>query len=111
MTRASRPRWFLPIAAPMLPWAAHFVVVYSLQGLACARGWPEAGARLALVGATVVALLVLSWIGMRAWRCHRAARERAGEALMAWLVLALTALALVATLFTSLPILLLTPCE
>lgn len=95
----------------MLPWALHFLAVYVLQALACARGWPEPATRLAMAGVTVLAMAALTWIGARAWRRRQSTLDHAGGALMAWLVLALAALALVATIFTTLPILLLTPCE
>ncbi len=128
MTRATAwldPQRLTGMAVPMLAWATHFVVVYSVQGVACARdalATPVAGATPAawwFALSTLAALAVIGWQGLRAWRCWRGAvvagsdvddtgvrRRRFACAVTA----ILCALAAVATVFTAIPILLLTTC-
>ena len=133
MSRATAwldPRRLTGMAVPMLAWATHFVVVYSVQGVACARDAltaPVAGAMpvtwwFAL--STLAALAVIAWQGRRAWRGWRGAVARqeaeagaetddAGlrRGRFACAVTGiLAALAAVATAFTAIPILLLTTC-
>lgn len=108
MTRA-RPRRFTRIAAPLLPWAIHFVAVYSLQGLVCARGWSQLAGQTGMIGMTVVALAAIASIGFHAWRGMR--RESSAEALFtARVTLYASGLSLVAVLFTATPLWLLAPC-
>lgn len=133
MTRAIAwldPRRLTGMSVPMLAWATHFLVVYSVQGVACARdalSTPVAGAMpvtwwFAL--STLVALAVIAWQGLRAWRGWRGAVAAQDAAVasdatdaglrrgrFACAVTAiLSALAAVATVFTAIPILLLTTC-
>lgn len=117
------PYRLLGIAAPMAVWALHLVVLYSLQGLACAEGWNRA--RLAgLEPLTWCALVLglaafaaLARLGLHAWRgwhaAHAdrahpaaAARRRFGAAVTG----ALCVLSAVAVLFTTIPVLLLPGC-
>jgi len=106
-----RQRRFTWIAAPMLPWALHFVAVYGVQGLACARGWPEFPVRVGMFAITLLALAAIAWIGVRAWGSASAARSSGEKAFAARIASILSALALVAVAFTATPLLLLAPCE
>ncbi|KFN45303.1 hypothetical protein [Arenimonas composti] len=130
MLAAIGPRRLLGIAAPMALWALHFVTVYSLAGLACARGWDRRAALgLPLVSwwmllATVLALLLIALLGLRAHRRWRRAiaaapaassvdadadvarRHRFSAAATALVAL----LAAVAVLFTAVPVALLPLC-
>jgi len=99
------------IASPFVVWALHFVAVYSIQGLACGRGWPVVGAWLGMGLATVPAFAAVAWIGLHARR-ELLAPEVPGEKRFAAKVVAmLSLLALMAMTFTSLPMLQLQPCE
>ncbi|HEY4529831.1 MAG TPA: hypothetical protein VIG97_05825 [Luteimonas sp.] len=117
------PYRLVGIGAPMAVWAVHLVVIYSLQGLACAEG--SGPARLAgLEALTWYALAIgvgayglLAWLALRAlrgWRAARAdrsapalaARQRFGAAVTG----ALCVLSAVAILFTTIPVLLLPGC-
>lgn len=113
------PHRLTGIAAPMAVWALHFVVVYAMQGLACAQHWqraPLAGREAVfwwLLLATLVALGVIAALGLRAWRALRAAdddgtaqRHRFARRV----TLAASAMALVAVAFTAIPIFLLPAC-
>ncbi len=137
MSAAPRiPGWLSPhrltgMAAPMLLWALHFVLVYSLQGLACVEGWQHV--RLAglavvtwwLLGVTLAILAAQVALGVRALRAWGKARrelERRGPGqghgrlpaphrrFTAAATSALALLAVVATGFTAIPILLLPTC-
>ena len=115
MARFASPSTLAGIAAPMAVWAVHFVVLYSLQGLACGEGWGQRGASWAMVGLTVPALAVIAWLGLRALRAARAAGAAgpaARRARFAAQAAALCAvLATVAVLFTVVPVLLLPACR
>ena len=124
MSDALSPWRLTGIAAPMAVWALHLVAVYSLQGVACAEGWDRirfAGLEALtwwLLALTLAALMVLAWLGLRAWRgwqaaCsgtehppRRAARRRVSAAVTG----ALSAMAAVAVCFTTIPVLLLPGC-
>lgn len=123
MTAWHDPRRLTGMAAPLTMWALHFVVVYSLQGVACAEGL----FRRALAGQplvfwlwlllTGVALAGIAWLGLRAWRCHRkttpsdAAAAGQREARFASrLTLLVSAMAFVAVVFTVIPVFMLPVC-
>ena len=111
------------LAAPMVVWAVHFVVVYSLQGVTCGEGL--ANPRIAgletltwwVLALTVLSFAALAWMGLRAWRGWRASNvDRSTPALAARrrfsaaVTALLCALSAVAVLFTTLPVLLLPGC-
>ena len=117
-----RPYPLSALAAPMAVWAVHFVVVYSLVGLACDRGLllrrvatlPLLTWILALL--TVAALALIAWLGWNAlhrWRVLRASASTLGPSHEAFLRLAtalLAMLAFIAVVFTATPMPMLPPC-
>lgn len=120
---SGRRPWTLSlVAAPMVVWALHLLVVYSLEGLACARGWPLG--RFAgmswfnwlLVGVTVPALVAVAWMMWRGWRDARDPAGPAGSSmarrqrLLAWVAMALAAVSVVAIVFATVPVFMLPPC-
>lgn len=104
----------------MLVWAAHFLIVYGAQATACARG--GAGATLfgqplvpALVlGLTLLSLLVVAIIGLRAWRRLRSGLSgQEGEdepQFTVWMAAAISLLAALAIVWEAAPVLILRPC-
>lgn len=137
MTRAARlPGWLSPyrlagMAAPMILWALHFVMVYALQGVACVEGWQHlrlgalATVTWWLLGLTLAILLAQVALGVHALRAWRTARHELARAapppargrppathrrFTAAATSALALLAVVATCFTAIPILLLPTC-
>lgn len=115
------------VAMPMVVWALHFVVLYSLVGLGCERAvMLQRFATLplltwVLVLVTCAALALIAWLGWRAWRrwhalgAHppaagpvRPAPPRERFMRLATALLAL--LAFIAVVFTATPILMLPPC-
>lgn len=121
--QALSPHRLTGIAAPWAVWAAHFVTVYSLQGVVCAEDVLRrelAGAELAtwiLAALGIVAVAATAWLGMRglqAWRQARGdmqpdvttRRERFSAAVAGLSGL----LASIAIIFTTLPVLMLPPC-
>ncbi len=130
MPPAGRPRldplspWRLTgLVAPMVVWALHLLVVYSLQGLVCGERWanPRIAGMEALawcvLALTAASFAALAWMGLRAWRGWRAgSTDRSTPALaarrrfFAAVTAALCALAAIAVLFTTLPVLLLPGC-
>jgi len=119
------------MAFPLALWAAHFLAVYIMQGLACAEGWQRqrvAGLEMVswwLLLATVLALGLIAWQGVRALRCRRLARFEVRAAagakstvaaaarrrhFMSVLTALVAVVAFIATSFTALPVLLLPPC-
>ena len=119
---ARRPWTLTLVATPMVVWALHLVVVYSLEGLACARGWPLA--RIAgmsqfnwlLVVVTVPALAAVAWLMSRGWRDAREPDGSRGtpaarrQRLLAWVAMALAVVSAVAIIFATLPVFMLPPC-
>lgn len=114
------PHRLTGIAAPLAVWALHFVLVYAMQGLACAQGWqrtPWAGREAVfwwLLLATLAAAVAIVWLGLRAWRVRRVECAQDDGAhrrrFAAHLTLATSAIALLAVAFTATPIFLLPPC-
>jgi hypothetical protein len=108
----------------LVVWAAHFAVVYSLVGVGCERGWQRVsfpgtnGLSVLLLAVTLPALVLIAWIGWCGWRGHRKARasEAGDENSGRWRFLGLVTLALavfafVSTIMTSVPIMMLPPCN
>ncbi|MGJ4801740.1 hypothetical protein [Luteimonas sp. SDU82] len=108
MRRSRRLSW---IASPFLVWGLHFFAVYVLQGLACGRGWPPVAAWTGIGLATLAAFAAVIGIGLHARRQMVAAGTTDERRFTARLVAMLSLLAIVAMLFTCLPVLLLQPCE
>lgn len=112
MTKTMRPRRFTWLALPLLPWAIHFVAIYSLQGLVCARGWSQPAGVAGMVGLTIIALVAIAWIGTHAWRAlRRLGRDEHGRRFTMQVASMLSVLSWVAVLFTAMPLLWLPPCE
>ncbi len=111
MNGARRPRRLSWIASPFLVWGLHFFAVYSLQGLACGRGWPAPAAWIAIALATLPAFAAVAWIGLRARRSAAAPESSDDRRFAARLVAMLSLLSLLAMAFTTIPVLLLQPCE
>lgn len=102
----------------LLVWAADFLFVYVFAALACARGFVDqrvAGFPIvpfAITLASIVALLAtaaLMWRALR--RAHGNARADEHSRFILFLAIALSALALVAIVWTALPPLLLQPAS
>jgi hypothetical protein len=104
----------------MIVWAAHFLVVYVVNAIACERGW--IGETLLgwplvptlVLGATAVALIAVAVVGLRAWR--RLGHSLAGQEgeddpqFTVWLTAAITLLSAVAILWAGVPAVIVQPC-
>lgn len=95
----------LRISVPLTVWLAAFSAVYGLQGLVCSPRWAEAGLDLAtgrgallIAWASAVALQVAILLTLRLPRLASPSR------FVQWTSLALAVVALVATLWTLLPV-------
>ena len=70
-----RPRYLVLLAASPTIWAAHFLLAYCTAAVWCekvaSRGGSLGGAGIAIWVFTVLALLAIAVIGLRAWRRHR----------------------------------------
>lgn len=120
---AALPIGLTRMSMPLVVWALHFVVVYSLQGLACARAlWREPVAGLEMMtwvlwALTALALAVIALLGtnaLRAWRSARAQTDGRSETTRLRFFTALSALvaviAAIGVVFTALPVALLPTC-
>ncbi|QQP87770.1 hypothetical protein IGS68_16945 [Skermanella sp. TT6] len=108
-TETAKPGKLLLLVAGFLLWSSAFVVLYGLQGLGCRLGWDEAALlgpvslnRGVLLAAWAVHVVLVGALAAVQARRHSAGRgapfvDRAG--------LALTFSALVATIWTGIPIL------
>lgn len=97
----------LRLALPLTLWIAGFSAVYGLQGLLCARLAPWIGAsgdRALLIAAAlaVIAAQILLCLALRRWPARDPALRR--------ISLGLSVVALVATVWTLLPPLMLSHC-
>lgn len=104
---------------PPVVWAVHFVTVYSLTAVFCARLGAPLTARLWTGALTVVALALIVWLGWHAW--HQWEEQSLSRALdaptdqhrdrflghVAWLLALISAIGVV---FTALPALLIAGC-
>ncbi|MBK1840003.1 hypothetical protein JHL17_21585 [Azospirillum sp. YIM B02556] len=119
MASRSFPVTFAGMLAPFLVWAAHFGVVYGINGLVCART-PEGASlfrlplSMALVG--IATLLALGWVAILLGKAVQGAGP-AGHVAAAdprrfarWFVIAGSASALVAILWVAMPALLVPAC-
>ncbi len=109
---------FVGMMGPYIVWAAHFVAIYGVNGLFCARPWMRgdiAGLPLAptvVVALTVAALALLGWIMAAALRGPGPAEGASPEArrfVRAFTLLS-TGAAFVGVLWDGLPALQVPPC-
>lgn len=113
------------LAVPMVVWAVHFLAVYVIAGLACARGWSASTFAaitstswlLLACGAAAIVLLVL--LARRVWPNARGLSlrttvdgpRRSRTAFVAAATLALCALSAIGIVFTTLPVVMLPLCQ
>lgn len=107
------------VAAPTI-WAAHFLLVYVLGALSCARGAPPLASMLPIVAAATISALagiaLVSWPSWREWRGERDVETDHATAegrshFLAHASLLLAGLSIVAVLLQSLPALLSLSCR
>lgn len=102
-------RQLMRATLPLLVWGAHFGFCYLLAAAQCtpAAMRPDGPDRLLLGIATAAALAVCAWL---AWRERGILHDAQGAALLDWAAALGAVLALVAILWTGLPILLVGGC-
>ncbi len=104
----SRQLWWL--AAGFTVWCSALVVLYAIHGIGCAFGWSTGTLRLWLAVALLAHLIVLGWMWRDIARAGLDARFGSTGAFLHWAVVATLIAALVATVITLGPPLLLTAC-
>lgn len=112
MSLFARPQGLIGLVAGFLVWSSAFLVLYGVHALGCAWGWearalgPTSALRLALVVVWALHVVVLAWLALAPRRALPAARRvpEPTPALLARATLVLTLAALVATLWTGLPV-------
>lgn len=92
----------LRMSAGIVVWALHFAAIYGFTALACARGMPAAvpwviGGATAVAGVACVVIFA-SALGRR-------------EELESWVSMGVAAMALVAIVWETLPVLVIAPCH
>lgn len=96
----------LRLSLPLTLWLVGFSSIYALQGLACSRQWPEAlDTRAALIAASIAAV-VLQAIALQAVRSLKSTSAFAQR-----VASALALAALVATIWTVLPVVAVSVCS
>lgn len=117
MSALARPRGLLGLAAGFLLWSSAFLVLYGLHALGCAWGWdaraagPASLLRLALLGAWALHLALVAALVLLARRLARAPGHGDGAALIGRTTVALSVAALVATVWTGVPVVALPLCR
>ena len=103
------------VLAGLLIWAAHFLVIYGVSGLACTGRFGDARvvglgiAKLTIGAATVLALLAAATVLVWALRWRR--RTVGGSLLfLRWMAAMIAVLALIAIAWDGLPVLLVPGC-
>jgi hypothetical protein len=102
-------RTTLRMFSGVIIWAAHFTVIYAVAALACARGFAETqwlGASLiawAIGAATLVAIAAILLMVVPALRSAR-------ESFESWMTAAVGALALLAVVFETVPVVMVPAC-
>ncbi|UEM22884.1 hypothetical protein JL100_009110 [Skermanella mucosa] len=113
MSETARPGKLLLLVTGFLLWSSAFVVLYGVQGLGCRLGWDDVGlgpvslnrgALLAVWALHVGLIAAMAAIQVRRRSADRGAADR-GTAFIDRAGLALTFCALVATIWTGIPIL------
>ena len=89
------------MSAGIAVWALHFMAIYGVTALACARGWPREPA-VAVAWVSLAAVAALAWVLLHNWR-RRAAFE-------AWFGAATAAFALVGVVWEALAAAVVTAC-
>lgn len=107
-------------------WAIYFVVVYAYLSIGCEKGWSEAElfglkvltlALAAITLAAMGAIAALAWMGFRRWRTAANSNSDEGsinesqDRFTGLLTVMTSGLALLATIWVGLPVLLLQPCQ
>lgn len=87
--------------ASVFIWAAHFLIIYSTTGIACARASSNDFVSWVIGAATLLAVLALVMVRRRA---------RPAEPFAEWMSSSLAALVLVAIIWESLPVLIVPIC-
>jgi hypothetical protein len=90
----------LTMFSPVLIWAAHFLVIYSTTGIACARSATNS-IPWVVGAASVLAVLVLLAV---------ASLARKEEPFTSWMTTSLAVLALIAIVWEALPVLIVPLC-
>ena len=91
------------LSSGVIVWAIHFVAIYGYTGLACARAM-ERSVPWAVGGATLIAATAALAILARAMRT-------AGRSFESWMAAGIAALALIAILWETLPVMILPVCR
>lgn len=110
-SRSSRTFWFM-LAGPII-WAVHFLVIYSIHGIACARPglasvWVGLSASGWLIlGATGLALTAMAFAY---WRLHTRIPPPGNSRFLPWLAGTLSLLSGLAVIWETIPLLWLPAC-
>jgi len=113
MAHASFLRCVMLVFIGPIAWAMHFLLIYSLVGIVCARpliqqDWPGIG----IVGwgigvATAGAIGTIAAVHFRHWQARP---SPAGGGFIGWLASSLALLSIVAIVWQTLPVLFVAPC-
>lgn len=107
----------LAATAGLILWLAYFIAVYLVADLGCAAGAAAASLRTAMLAATVLALVAMLALGGYGWLLGRTAADAQDEScgqrarFHGSLAIGVTVIAVTATAWVALPLLLVAPCR
>jgi len=106
-------RSFLPVLAGPLIWALHFVFIYAVHGVLCARPALQGPLYATLYFWVLVAASALALVAMAAiyLRLRAALRTSSTSAFLLWLAGALSLLSALAIVWETIPVLWLPICD
>lgn len=111
--RSSFVPFFLAILAGPLIWAAHFMFVYAVNGLLCARPGFAAtwlGGSISSWIIVIASLIAVAGMSLAYLRVRTRPPQVNDPAFVVWLAGALSALSAIAVIWETLPALLVPPC-
>lgn len=118
---AGRDSLFSLVVGPVL-WGAHFLTVYFVTAIHCAKGWPYVGLTIAVATLVAVGMIVLGgWIAWRRWHgedwdgdwipAHDTPDLDSRRRFLAYAALLLCGASLIATVWEALPALFMESCR
>jgi hypothetical protein len=108
--RPVSPRHLWWLAAGFTVWCSALVALYALHAIGCAFAWSTGSLRLGLAGVLVAHLIVMGWMWLTVLRTGPDPVFGPTGAFLHWAVIGTLVTALVATVITFGPPLLLTTC-
>jgi hypothetical protein len=114
--RASGAGALIYASAALILWALHFSLIYMATAVVCTRGLsahrlsPSSPLSVLIIGASMLALLVMLGLALRAWRQWKTAPPTGARRFLAMFALSTMPIAVLGIAWATVPVLLVEPC-